>query len=194
MLFYQYFGHMTIHKPLRHFIGNAYQSTYHQLERFFQKRLGNSHDASDLSQDVFAKWLNRREDTPVQESRAFLFKIANNVLIDYWHRHQKQGQLQSPMEASHLQDAVSVSDDPAEVLNHRQRLQHLYEAIETLPPRQREAFVLCRFEGLSQSDIAEKMDISVSMVEKHIAKAMLHCKRYVEHGAQNNVMHDEDQR
>lgn len=182
--------HMTINKPLRHFIGNAYQSTYHQLERFFQKRLGNSHDASDLSQDVFAKWLNRREGTPVQESRAFLFKIANNVLIDYWHRHQKQEQLQSPMEEEvHLNHAVSVSDDPAEVLNHQQRLQRLYDAIETLPPRQREAFVLCRFDGLSQSEIAEKMDISVSMVEKHIAKAMLHCKRYVE-----NTVHSEEER
>ncbi len=41
---------------------------------FFQKRTGNHHDADDLSQDVFTLWLNRKEQTPVQEQRAFYLK------------------------------------------------------------------------------------------------------------------------
>ncbi len=177
---------MIIDKPLRRLISSAYQSTYRQLESFFLKRLGNRSDASDLSQDVFTQWLNRREQTPIQESRAFLFKIANNVLIDHWRRNQKQAVIrQEELDEEAMLHAVSSSADPAEVLNHTQRLQRLYDAIESLPPRQREAFVLCRFEGLSQSEIAEQMEISISMVEKHIARAMLHCKRYVDNTTGN---------
>ena len=57
----------------------------------FPKRTGNHHDADDLSQDVFTLWLNRKEQTPVQEQRAFfLFKKANHVLIDHWRKNQKQ--------------------------------------------------------------------------------------------------------
>lgn len=44
---------MTSDKSLAQKISCAYQSTYGQLVRFFQKRTGNHHDADDLSQDVF---------------------------------------------------------------------------------------------------------------------------------------------
>ncbi|GLX64391.1 hypothetical protein KMU_24330 [Proteus vulgaris] len=81
---------MASDKSLAQKISCAYQSTYGQLVRFFHKRTGNYHDADDLSQDVFTLWLNRKEQTPVQEQRAFLFKIANHVLIDHWRKNQKQ--------------------------------------------------------------------------------------------------------
>lgn len=172
---------MTSNKSLARTISSAYQTTYTQLVRFFQKRLDNQNDANDLSQDVFAQWLKRNEQTPVQETRAFLFKIANNVLIDHWRRNQTRGRAHAEHEdLDYSQHGVSDIDDPALLLEHRERLQCLYQAIDSLPQRQREAFVLYRFEGLSQSEIAEQMEISVSMVEKHIAQALLHCKRHVD--------------
>ena len=58
-----------------------------------------------------------------------------------------------------------------------QRLEQLKEVLAELSPRRREALMLHRFEGLSQAQIAERMGISTSMVEKHIAFALLHCKR-----------------
>lgn len=107
----------------------------------FQKRTGNHHDADDLSQDVFTLWLNRKEQTPVQEQRAFLFKIANHVLIDHWRKNQKQKNIYQ--EDYQLEDAVQTYTtelDPGHVLEHQQRLDLLTQAIDTLPPRRREAF------------------------------------------------------
>ncbi|MBC7210389.1 MAG: sigma-70 family RNA polymerase sigma factor, partial [Pseudomonas sp.] len=58
-----------------------------------------------------------------------------------------------------------------------QRLNQLRQVLAELSPRRREALMLHRFEGLTQAQIAERMNISVSMVEKHIAAALLQCKQ-----------------
>ena len=172
---------MTIDKSLARKISGAYQSTYSQLVRFFRNRLDNSNDADDLSQDVFTLWLNRKEQTPVKESRAYLFKIANHVLIDHWRRNQRQTKSETSIdEVVHEHSFEQREADPSEILEHQQCIQRLSEALETLPPRRREAFLLYRFDGLSQSEIAERMEISISMVEKHIAAALVHCKKHLD--------------
>lgn len=187
MLFYDInTSKMTIDKSLARKISGAYQSTYSQLVRFFRNRLDNSNDADDLSQDVFTLWLNRKEQTPVKESRAYLFKIANHVLIDHWRRNQRQTRSETSIDdVTHESHFEQSQADPSEILEHQQRIQRLSEALETLPPRRREAFLLYRFDGLSQSEIAERMEISISMVEKHIAAALVHCKKHLDNQGNN---------
>lgn len=182
---------MESDNPLAHKIAGAYKSIFAQLTRFFQKRTGNQHDANDLSQDVFTLWLNRKSQTPVQDQRAFLFKIANNVLIEHWRKNQRQQDIyQDNYAAEEASQPYTDHQEPSHVLEHQQRLQLFSEALDGLPPRRKEAFVLYCFDGLLQSEIAERMEISVSMVEKHIAAALVHCKRYVD-AAQENSAHDE---
>ncbi|MTC58064.1 Probable RNA polymerase sigma factor fecI [Providencia rustigianii] len=177
---------MTIDKSLARKISGAYQSTHSQLVRFFRNRLGNSNDADDLSQDVFTLWLNRKAEDPVKESRAYLFKIASNVLIDHWRRNQQQNQSATSIDdVAHEHSFEQTAADPSEILEHQQRITQLSEAIDLLPPRRREAFLLYRFDGLSQSEIAERMEISISMVEKHIAAALVHCKKHLEDQGNN---------
>lgn len=94
-------------------------------------------------------------------------------------KNQKQKDIyQDDYELDDAAQNYTTELDPGYVLEHQQRLDLLSEAIATLPPRRREAFVLYRFDGLSQSEIAEQMDISISMVENilqqpyYIAKDM----------------------
>lgn len=77
-------------------------------------------------------------------------------------------------------DVVDAADDRPDVereLIARQRLAILVEAVSELPPRCRECFVLRRFEGLSHGEIADRMNITRSAVEKHLAVATVHCAR-----------------
>lgn len=80
-------------------------------------------------------------------------------------------------------DAVMVlpgsywKNDPMAAAQRLQRLEQLKEVLAGFSPRRREALMLHRFEGLSQTQIAERMGISTSMVEMPIAFALLHCKR-----------------
>ncbi|MCY1540341.1 hypothetical protein D9M68_759750 [compost metagenome] len=62
-----------------------------------------------------------------------------------------------------------------------QRLRMLQAAIDAMPPRQREAFLLYRYDELRCEEIADRMGISLRAVEKHLQLALAHCKRHV-HG------------
>lgn len=152
----------------------VYRSVHAELTRFFGKRLESQADAADLAQDTFAQWLGWRERDGVEQPRALLFHIARNLLRDHWRRQRRHGRCE-PLES--LAEAPEPQAGPLERLDQQRRLQHLGRALEGLPPRRREALILHRFEGLSQSEVAVRMGVSLSMVEKHIAAALLHCKR-----------------
>jgi RNA polymerase sigma-70 factor (ECF subfamily) len=66
--------------------------------------------------------------------------------------------------------------DAEAVLAYRQAVQTLADAINELPPRCRKVFLLNRFDGLNYREIAGRLRISTSMVEKHMMKAIGHCR------------------
>ncbi|MGK8791642.1 RNA polymerase sigma factor [Pseudomonas aeruginosa] len=159
-------------------VSHAYQAFHGELLRFLRKHLGSSADAADLAQDTFAQWLKWPGRQSVEQPRAFLFQIARNLLRDHWRRQQSRGQdLDRPAGNDEPAALEGEAAGPGERFEQQQRLSHLAAALAELPPRRREAFVLHKFDGLSQVEVAERMGISLSMVEKHIASALLHCKR-----------------
>ncbi|MBC3465285.1 sigma-70 family RNA polymerase sigma factor [Pseudomonas sp. RW10S2] len=146
---------------------------YAEILHFLRKRMDNASDAADMTQDVFTQWLGYRDRAKVEQPRAFLFQMARNLLSDHW-RRQKVRHAALETEAS---DEAAADNDPLDHAQQAQRLEQLREVLAELSPRRREALMLHRFEGLTQAQIAERMDISVSMVEKHIAAALLQCKQ-----------------
>jgi RNA polymerase sigma-70 factor (ECF subfamily) len=72
--------------------------------------------------------------------------------------------------------AAGDASCPMRAAAHQQRLARLGEALQELPERQREAFVLSRFDGLTQDEVAARMQISRRMVVKHLARAIAYCE------------------
>ena len=156
---------------------DAFRGFYADILHYLRKRTDNASDAADMTQDVFTQWLDYNDRTKVEQPRAFLFQMARNLLRDHWRKQKvRHGVHHEQAE----RDAEPVSDeqnDPLAAAQRLQRLEQLKEVLAELSPRRREALMLHRFEGLSQAQIAERMGVSVSMVEKHIAFALLHCKQ-----------------
>lgn len=168
-------------------VSGAYRAFHAELLKFLGKRLGSQADAADLAQDAFAQWLGSRDRARVAQPRAFLFQIARNLLRDHWRRQQVRGGTEpAPVEHDEalFEHAAPGPQDKAE---QHQRLHHLARALDDLPPRRREAFVLHKFDGLSQAEVAERMGISLSMVEKHVACALLHCRQRLLDAGQEDV-------
>ena len=103
-----------------------------------------------------------------------------NTVADEYREHHAGRRLQTlPLadaeEAGHAM-ASDESQCPLQLSAQRQRLERLREALAELPERQREAFVLCRFDGLTQEDVAARMQISRRMVVKHLSRAVAYCE------------------
>jgi len=162
----------------------TYRGFYADILHYLRKRTDNASDAADMTQDVFTQWLGYRDQASVEQPRAFLFQMARNLLRDHWRRQKvRQGvfaeQLGEPGEVeAHV--TTTQSNEPLARAQQQQHLERLSDVLDELSPRRREALMLHRFDGLSQAQIADRMGISVSMVEKHIAFALLHCKRRLE--------------
>jgi len=158
----------------------SFREFYTQILHFLRKRTDNASDAADMTQDVFTQWLGYPDRAKVEQPRAFLFQVARNLLRDHWRRQQVRHTAHDPHTEPATEPLSDERDEPMVAAQRLQRLEQLKIVLAELPPRRREALILHRFEGLSQAQIAERMGISISMVEKHIALALLHCKQHLQ--------------
>jgi RNA polymerase sigma-70 factor (ECF subfamily) len=151
-----------------------------ELRRFLRARCGDDCEANDVLQDL---WIKLREVPagPIANGRAYLFRMANNLVLD--HRRAQMRAMQRDR-AWISQDgeaaAPEMRPDPSlpadEAIVRQQEARILQQAIEDLPHGARRALLLFRFEERSQAEIAQIMGISRSGVEKHLAVAMKHLR------------------
>jgi RNA polymerase sigma factor (sigma-70 family) len=172
-------------------IAEAYRVLYKDLVGFLRGKMrGESPEmAQDIAHDTFAYWIKHQHTVDVAHPKAYLTQVASNLLRDHW-RHQKVRQHETSLDITFTEGddagslavqepAMSSAMQPERQLECRQRLMLLQQAIDTLPPRQQEAFLLRKLHHLSNAQIAEKMGVSVRMIEQHLHSAMLHCRRHV---------------
>ena len=146
--------------------------------RFLRRRLSDQGRAEELTQDVFIRMAGLIERTVVNNPKAVLFTIASNLLTDTIRRDRLRHR--SEHEAVDDTDGSPWMQQPVETaLDDERRLQWLIEAMAALPPRCREAFILRKVEGLSYGEIAAAMQVSVKTVEKHLVRALLECRAFV---------------
>ena len=142
------------------------------LRGFLAGRLRCEETAADLAQEAFARLL-ALPAMAVRNPVALVYGIAHNLAVDHFRSRGRQFPVADMTEA---EEQPSSLPDPSEVAHWRQRLTLLEEALGRLPPQCRRAFILNRFEGLSQAEVAAQMGISRQMAERHVAKALLHLR------------------
>lgn len=147
---------------------------FHQYREELTRRLVGmvrSHEtAADLVQDTYVRLLRLGGQQAVEQPRALLHRIAANLAIDHLRKEKH------PVHAADGLDAAmavpSQVPSPERALLGKQRFRIVLQAIERLPSRTREAFLLCRVYGYSYQEIATRMNISESAVEKLLMRAL----------------------
>lgn len=128
-------------------------------------------DGADVD-DVVAEAMTRAYATGdigrVQSGRAYLYQIARNLVIDAARRSRIVS-----FEVIADLDLIGIDDSAQARLEARDELRHLQAILDTLPPQCRRAFVLRRVYDWPTGAIAEEMGLSVSTVDKHLARAAL---------------------
>lgn len=151
-----------------------------ELVTFLQRRGCSLEDAEDIVQETFVRFHRAGHEIGQVDTRPLLFVIAKNLLKDHWKQAKRERTRTLWLGTDDTTAAweSAPSEDPAADRRSiaRQDLAQIAEAIRALPPRCREAFLLHRFDELSYRQIGDRLGVSVSMVEKHLAEALRRLK------------------
>lgn len=159
---------------------DLFQQHAPELSGFFHRRLGSPDQAADLCQEVYLRLrrLERAGDvSALRDPRAFLFRIARNLLID----HLRQQRARPATVALHDPDLRLESDAPTPeaAASSAQTLAGVQAALTELPDHVRQALLWHRLEGLSQREIGTRLGVSERMAGKYITRALSHCRAWL---------------
>jgi len=135
-----------------------------------RKSLGGL-DVDDIIQETYTRLVAADSVAHVLDARSYAFQVAGSVVID----HLRRMKVVSISQAPNFDYLEVVSDEPSperQVID-RDELQHLARMIARLPGRVREVFTLRRVYGLSQREVAQRMGIAESTVEKHMSRGFV---------------------
>ena len=157
----------------------VFKAHYAGMASFVQRFVRAPDLAEELVQDVFLKlWSKREQLAEIETFRTYLFRAARNTALNYLRRaklerrwQEEQGVIDEPP------NSFSADDETVE----QEVAQAVKEAIDRLPPRCREIFLLSRDGGLTYAEIARSLDISVKTVETQMGRALKSLRSSLHH-------------
>lgn len=154
-----------------------YLAYYSKLILFATEYVISEEDAENIVHDMFLfLWENRGILPTIQNQKAYLFTLIKNRCIDFLRvkmnersRYEKiqntfEAELKLKLNSLEFFDCYHLNDENIETI--------ITEAIDSLPEKCREIFILSRIEGLKYKDIASRLDVSVNTVENQISIAL----------------------
>jgi len=149
----------------------AFEEHRDALLGFIQKRLKDSSLSADLLHDLYIKIKVLSPDEEIKYPKAYLYRMANNLVVDQLRRQTK-----SVADCEHQIDNQLDENSPEKITDYAQRLDIVTQAVNELPDKTRDVFKMQRLQQIEKADVAKKMGISVNMVEKHLRKALAYCR------------------
>lgn len=137
------------------------------LRAFVSRRISDQHEVDDLVQEACTRLIARSQEQTLEEPRAYLFRIAANLIAD---RHRRAAPTTTLVD-DQLPPVRAAQEDGRRVADLQAALE---EALDELGPRCRAVFILRRFDERSTGEIARELRISPRMVQKHLTHAVTH--------------------
>ncbi len=153
----------------------VFKKYYPRLKKYCLGMVKDYDVAEDLVQDAFLKvWEKRQTVLGDNGLQALLYTMVRNNALNYLKRNKLRDQyveafrFDSPQQELFIRSFLEEDEWEAQQTLFKKELERLLEA---LPEKCKEAFVLSRFDGLTNTEVADYMGVSVKTVEKHLSKA-----------------------
>ncbi|SHI92432.1 RNA polymerase sigma factor [Aquimarina spongiae] len=143
------------------------------VRNFIYYKCGNKEQAEDVMQEAFIKLWHNCKKVIYEKAKGFLCTVANNLFLNQV-AHQKVR-----LEYSKLPHRNKNIEAPDFVMEEKEFMDKLQQALAELPEGQREVFLLNRIDKKTYAQIAEMLDISVKAVEKRMHNALKHLRKLV---------------
>lgn len=178
----QGFHHQRMSHPSAQGLAAALEEWRADIRRFLVARTGSEADADDVLSELWLK-LTSIQPGPISNPKSYLFRIANNLVLDRLRETRRRERRESHWTAEQHANYSPLSEVADPALDAEQRLvagdemQRLADALAQLPAGAQRVIRMHKLEGLSHADVAARLGISKSAVEKHMAVAMTHLRR-----------------
>ena len=175
---------MTDHKTDRHrsetAVSDAFLEPQTFLKKFLARFLSRPQDIEDVAQEAFLKAYRAEKTQEVRSPKSFLFHIAKNIALQQLTKKSRLitdyiEDLTNP-EVLYESHQTSTTEDTVEA---QSKLAVFCEAVASLPPQCRRAFLMRKVHGMSHKEISKTLGIAISTVEKHQAIGLKRCSEYM---------------
>ena len=168
-------------EPIRRkrYIGifDAFMHNQAALRNYISRFMISSNEIDDVSQETFLRAYRAEQRKPIEEPKAFLFRIAKNMILsEFTKKSRKMLDYVHEFEEIHMQWASENLEDNIMV---QQKLGVYCDAIATLPPKCRQVVLMKKVYGMSCKEIARRLGVSVSAVENQLLKGGKRCEAFM---------------
>jgi RNA polymerase sigma factor (sigma-70 family) len=165
-------------------ISEAVSREQSRLRSFIRRRVADPGDAEDILQDVFYELVEAyRMMKPVEQVTAWLFRVARNRITDLFRKKSREALRNEPVKVAEdgeellLEELLPSADaGPDELYARSVLLDELDDALDELPPEQREVFVAHELMGYSFKELAARTGVSVNTLLSRKHYAVLHLR------------------
>jgi RNA polymerase sigma factor (sigma-70 family) len=142
---------------------------FSRIRDALRRRGSSTQDAEDIVQEAWVRLARYEREQVVDNAEAFLMQTALNLAIDEHRGRVVHG------EQVELEEVILVDESPPveAVVLGRERMARLHSCLGRMTGKTRDIFLAHRLGGLTYREIADHHGLSISTVEKHIAKATL---------------------
>ncbi|MEM1079954.1 MAG: RNA polymerase sigma factor [Pseudomonadota bacterium] len=141
---------------------------------------GDPDEALDLVQDAMTAFVKHYRDKPAEQRAALFFRSLNNRIIDHYRQRTRRSRWHWPWNNQDRWDADGpdplivdqANTQPAVRAEQREFGQDLDRALQALPDRQRQVFLLRAWQGLSVNETAAALNISSGSIKTHYFRAL----------------------
>lgn len=145
-----------------------------ELVRFFTARTSSPTEAEDIVQEIYLK-ISRGGADP-DNNAAYLYRLGANVMLDRA-RARRRSQVRDDAYYRAFRVETRAGDaadapDPDASIDAKRALKRVLAAVDSLPPQCRRVFLMHKIEGLTYPEVAQRLGISKSAVEKHMIAAL----------------------
>jgi RNA polymerase sigma-70 factor (ECF subfamily) len=154
----------------RYSILTEFKNSQLSLRNFISRYVGSPHDIDDVSQETFLRAYKAEQEKEIEHPKAFLFRIAKNLMLSEFSRKAKK--VTSYIEDYDNSEGFLNSANLEQDIFAQQKLGIYCEAVASLPPQCRKVVVMKKVYGMKNKEIAVRLELSVSTVEKHLSKGI----------------------
>lgn len=149
------------------------------IKRFLRRYIKSRDAIEDLAQETVLRAFAAESERFIESPKAFLFTVARNLALNEIARKSTAAieSIGDFEDSDVLEDTNQAAVD--DVVDGGERVRQLARAIAALPPQCAKVFILRKIQGLSQKEIASRLNISVRTVEAHVAHGLVRCKAYL---------------